>query len=668
MQERPLIPAIPTPFPDETAGSFLIRLIKLNGHIHSSTFYRSKIDLKYKETLSSIITHDYLFLNILKKFQLPHSLKELSLKRHSSTLRGCVIWKNKLSIPDYFFSNDVERFCPLCLKEIPYWRKIWLVKPYYACLRHQIRLHTTCPRCQSTLSSLRTEICICSKCLGDLRNCEIETVSDEQTKHIRWFLAFIETEEQEKFNLLKIFWSTLKKFSAHDPAPPSIELLLEITYLFFMDRDSSIERMVNWISHRSHQVHPRIQLVPFLIVDTMYFGQYTKKILEQLPVPTELAPEHLFHLLTIQESCQILDICYSTIQRWIENNKLYYVVSKDIPKNRKFLSSRDIEYFLVQRALHPSPKKLKPPPRKDGQRLTITDVAIKLNIQSQNIRYLIRTRYLKAEKLLVRFRWTYFINSKDLEEFKAKYILVGSLAKKLKVIPQNLTEKLASIDIHPISGPHIDGEFNNIFLQESVRHLSQEVIEKIVNYPTLTGRYPSFEEQLPKPPPTYLSLNEAAKKLHISPNKTARLVEKGFLEKDTSHNLSISISIQSLNMLTANLHNPKFISVKQALIRLNCSSNWFHEYWVETGFIHVHDFLYWHFVERHELNKVLRLKKSYLTGTESSTLLGMHKSHVTNLESQGLIEPVYFGTPKIIKLFKREDVLKLKELGYGAIN
>ncbi|HBY5501832.1 TPA: excisionase, partial [Klebsiella pneumoniae] len=95
--------------------------------------------------------------------------------------------------------------------------------------------------------------------------------------------------------------------------------------------------------------------------------------------------------------------------------------------------------------------------------------------------------------------------------------------------------------------------------------------------------------------------------------------------------------------------------------------NWFHEYWVETGFIHIHDFLYWHFVERNELNKVLRLKKSYLTGTEASTLLGMHKSHVTNLESQGLIEPVYFGTPKIIKLFKREDVIKLKELGYGAI-
>lgn len=148
-----------------------------------------------------------------------------------------------------------------------------------------------------------------------------------------------------------------------------------------------------------------------------------------MPVSTELAPEHLFHLLTIKESCQILDICYSTIQRWIENNKLQYVVSKDIPKNRKFLSSRDIEYFLVQKALHPSPKKLKHPPRKDGQRLTITNVAAKLNVHYENIRYLIRTRYLKAEKLLVRFRCAYFINSKDLEEFNEKYILVGSLAK-----------------------------------------------------------------------------------------------------------------------------------------------------------------------------------------------------------------------------------------------
>ncbi|MCT9370199.1 TniQ family protein [Acinetobacter baumannii] len=667
MLESPLIPAIPIPFPDETAGSFLIRLSKLNGHTHSSSFYRSRIDIKNKERLSSIITHDHLFLNLLKKFQLPHSLKELSLQRRSSTLRGCVIWKNKLSIPDYFFSNDVERFCPLCLKEIPYWRKIWLVKPYYACLKHQIRLHTTCPRCQSTLSSLRPEIYICSKCLGDIRNCEIEVISDEQIKHIRWFLEFIETEVQEKFNLFKNFWSTLKKFSVHDPAPPSIELLLEITYLFFMDRDSSIERMVDWISQRSHQVHPRIQLVPFLIGDTMYFGQYTKKILEQLPVPTEMAPEHVFHLLTIQESCQILDISYLTIQRRVENNKLQYVASKDIPKNRKFLSSLDVESILVQKALHPPQKKMKLPPRKDGRRLILSDVATKLNVHYENIRCLIKTRFLKAEKLLVRFRWAYFINSKDLEEFNDKYILVSSLAKKLKVTPQNLTEKLASIDIHPISGPHIDGEFNNIFLQESVRHLTKQDIEKIINYPTLTGRYPSFEEQLPKPPPIYLSLNEAAKKLHISPNKTARLVEKGVLEKDTSHNLSISISTQSLNILIANLHNPKFISVKQALIQLNCSANWFHEYWVETGFIHIHDFLYWHFIERNELNKVLRLKKSYLTGTEASTLLGMHKSHVTNLESQGLIEPVYFGTPKIIKLFKREDVIKLKELGYGAI-
>lgn len=104
-------------------------------------------------------------------------------------------------------------------------------------------------------------------------------------------------------------------------------------------------------------------------------------------------------------------------------------------------------------------------------------MAAKLNVHYENIRYLIRTRYLKAEKLLVRFRCAYFINSKDLEEFNEKYILVGSLAKKLKVIPQNLTEKLASIDIHPISGPHIDGEFNNIFLQESVRHLTKKILK-----------------------------------------------------------------------------------------------------------------------------------------------------------------------------------------------
>ncbi len=70
--------------------------------------------------------------------------------------------------------------------------------------------------------------------------------------------------------------------------------------------------------------------------------------------------------------------------------------------------------------------------------------------------------------------------------------------------------------------------------------------------------------------------------------------------------------------------------------------------------------MYWKLVQQKDVDEVLKLKETYMTGAEASKLLGMPHSHITNLQIQGLIQPIYLGTGTPIRLFKRSDVQRNK--------
>ncbi|MEG1314079.1 MAG: hypothetical protein RSD40_07165, partial [Bacilli bacterium] len=84
-------------------------------------------------------------------------------------------------------------------------------------------------------------------------------------------------------------------------------------------------------------------------------------------------------------------------------------------------------------------------------------------------------------------------------------------------------------------------------------------------------------------------------------------------------------------------------------------------YWCKTGFLDIKDLNYWKLVKKSQLDEIIKLKEEYLTGAEASSMLGMRHSHITNLQTQGLIEAHYFGKTDIkIRLFKKDDINKLK--------
>lgn len=58
-------------------------------------------------------------------------------------------------------------------------------------------------------------------------------------------------------------------------------------------------------------------------------------------------------------------------------------------------------------------------------------------------------------------------------------MLVATLAKQFRVNPTNLVEKLESIGITPVHGPHIDSTPINIFLKNDVQDINSNDLNSI---------------------------------------------------------------------------------------------------------------------------------------------------------------------------------------------
>ena len=182
----------------------------------------------------------------------------------------------------------------------------------------------------------------------------------------------------------------------------------------------------------------------------------------------------------------------------------------------------------------------------------------------------------------------------------------------------------------------------------------------IKSYPTRSGRQKNALKNVSQST-EYYSLKDAASILKISSNKVAVLVHRGILVKDENNPLSIQIQESSLLNLKNKLNSENYISYVDAAKQLNCPINWIKKYWCDTGFLHIENLVYWKLINKNELTEVLKLKDEFITGAEASTLLGMPHSHITNLQSQGLIKPYYFGkNEKKIRLFNIKDILSLK--------
>jgi len=75
----------------------------------------------------------------------------------------------KYFYPVEFFRQDGIGYCPGCLHDKQYLRKIWMFRPYSICHIHGSPIRTTCTSCNEEMKIFRGILCECSHCKSDIR-------------------------------------------------------------------------------------------------------------------------------------------------------------------------------------------------------------------------------------------------------------------------------------------------------------------------------------------------------------------------------------------------------------------------------------------------------------------------------------------------------------------
>lgn len=640
-----------TPYPDESATSYLLRTAELNGHT-------SVYQLLGKEKFSflSKLAPNYTFIDkqrfkyVLQTLNLYPEYITLAFDRYKSTSRAPRIYRNVI-IDLNLFKSKSHSYCPQCLKEQPYFRKLWLLRPIYSCPIHSILLLDNCYRCGHTINLYSGSIVNCSNCSIDLR--EAQQTHYSEIFLIHWFIHILNQNSNELFQEFSSFWFALEKFTVLDE-PRSDEDYLKIVYEYFVDTPHSILTMSSWINSRIRLAHPRIQLLPFYKEDkTVSFKENYLSNIENNCIPYRLNTQSKNIQLTLEESRLLLGIGRLKLTNLLASNLLEFVENNH---GKQFLASTDIEMFLTgEKSLEIE----KRPITISNTRNELVTVEIKLaaeilNTNSDTIRKLAKSHWLNYDEK--KSTLPSQIPLHKLESFHKKYVIASTLAKRLNVNTGNFVEKMISIGIKPVSGPHIDKLPVNIFSKDSIKYITKEHIDQIKEYLTKTGRKrTNFKRKIND---NFYSLNEASAILKISSNQVITLTRLKILERENEFLTPIKINRTSLDVLKNILESEEYVSIQNASEKLNCRMNWFKQYWCKTGFVDIKDLTYWKLVKKRQLDEIIKLKEAYLTGAEASSLLGMRHSHITNLQKQGIIIPYYFGkTDKKIRLFKKSDVL-----------
>lgn len=151
-------------------------------------------------------------------------------------------------------------YCPQCIEEQPFFKKIWLLRPLYACPIHSIFLVDKCHQCGYSIS-LSSGVTKCDHCHALLQ--DAPKIKCSSIRALRWFIEILNHDSNEFFKHFTAYWLAILRFSKLDNSI-SIEVALEIAYEYFNAPNQSIDRLSTLVNQRIKLAHPRIQLLPFL--------------------------------------------------------------------------------------------------------------------------------------------------------------------------------------------------------------------------------------------------------------------------------------------------------------------------------------------------------------------------------------------------------------------
>lgn len=600
-------------------------------------------------------------------------------------------------VPEHLFRDDGRYYCPECLKEHKFWRKLWTLKPYSVCPRHGKLLLRDCTVCGEELAPWRGKLVKCH-CGADLRDAQSEPADPAA---LRWWLNCHNGGGPDP----GLVDATLLTMAAVDESgdSPSADHQRLIAARDWITEGKEPAYLVGLVQQRSESIHPRIQLLPMLRSSYAEVRGLAKAILRSL---TPCAPKSLSKDgggLQAREAELALGISRFQLNNFRKMgllkppagrkrgrgqlslasvNRMLYAMQaegqagkhtelrpltvstatmvRDILSGARQGAGYDIEHGLATLRLVTEPRK-----EVDiglGQDwLDVTQIAALLKTYPEAVRFVERKGWLPARHRDLQNRKRLIARRTDVEAFDSQYVFAGVLAKKLKVNPTNLAEKLMELGAQPVSGPSVDGALVYLFRREDVARIGKASISKLKTYKTRTGRPKDCTKLACSAEPVNgIPVADAARLLGIGVQQIPALIRKGILAKATSKKREVFLEKSSFDDLLRLLRRKDLISIEEAAARLNQQPATFDRLWVKRKIVKVHELVHWRLVPVRAQKKLAKTLEGKVTATEAGRRKSMHRSHLPNLERRGAVKSVMLGNEARIRLYDFSTIDELK--------
>ncbi len=597
--------------------------------------------------------------------------------------------------PEKLFRDDARYYCPICLLEHRYWRKVWTLRPFSVCPQHNIYLVEDCTVCGARLDPCRGKLDQCA-CGAQLTQAKCKQ-ADPAT--LLWWLEY-RYQSAENSHLADELYLALVKLDegSFDPKIENWRIGVVRSWLENRTLDPTLPALINKCASTTH---PRIQILPLLDCALPENQAMASTLIKRLIMPTSLSPTEDDNSMRCQDAQLALGITYAQFKHFTRHKLLDFKDGRKLKRGQVSFNAVNQLLFRLQGDSHDASHiKSRAPTcslaevisgilsgehnsagydistglnslrfypngvldaqydHSEADWLDITQIAERIGSYPEAVRSLIKRGWIPGEIRLIRGSQRFVALNSSVEDFNQRYLLAGTFATQILENPRNIAEKLMTFGIAASAGPKIDGSLVYLFKRADLEQVDIPALKALKDYTTNTGR--PKKTTVAHDDGQTLSAVAAAEMLNVRVHDIHILLRKQFLKNAVRLDRAIYVETQSLLDFKNELHRQDMISVEDAASRLKLSARVFEGLWVIAGVLKVQDLGLWRRVAIHELEDLEQTLTEYATAAEAGEILSMHRSHLPNLERRGAIQSIKVGTKRTVRLYLRTDIEKLR--------
>jgi uncharacterized protein (DUF1330 family) len=553
------------------------------------------------------------------------------------------------------FRGDLEAFCPDCIRAETYWKKRWSLRIYTVCEKHGCELLDRCTKCQLGLTIERGCIYTCAKCNFDLRKSKSLYAKESEKSHVQ--SVFSKTSNSIKLKL------TLNLFAAIDETFRDMltdVVKMNIIRVMVETPEDAAIKLHHLLTKTKLDTHPRIQCLPLLM--NCNSASIAEAALEKLgSMDFSGSKNWSIYYLKLTETAKALNVSLQVIKKFLQLNILSFVGQN---------SSSRIPSNLLIELLDKTPDELRGLIDKATGNTTGTlhflcgtQAAELLGTNETIVWGLVKTKHLKTGIKMVNGYQRNTIERDSIEIFKKRYAMPGVLAEKFGVPKQNLSQRLRSLKIYPVSGPSIDGAITNIFKISDLQGLTKSKVKNAKvcsNKLSVIHKHKIDEDK-------YITMKCAATLLGIGMRSMTKLTKEGILNRIDIPHRNILIEKKSVNKLIKMINDPNYVRLQDLRKETGLQATPFWHYFINTEIIKIVQLFSWQLIHKRCIQKLNALVAKYVTEAEGNKMLGADRKKLTLLRKTGDVKfKTFTGKLYDAYFYSREsieDLIKAKAIG-----